>query len=82
MIEFDKKKLETDLLNFTHRNFESPSNCRDIHQIRFYIKELSIKIRDYEGRFNFVPDWAYALLAQYNLAQNRLLHVEFGKAYC
>ncbi len=82
MSNFERKKLETDLVNFTRRNFENPSNCRDLDQIRFYVKELCIKIREYENRFNFVPIQAYTLLAQYNLAQNRLLHVEFRKAYC
>ena len=82
MSNLERKKLESDFINITRRNFESPSDCRDIHQIRFYIKELCIKISDYECLFNFVPDWAYVLLAQYNLAQNRLIHVDFRKAYC
>ena len=82
MSDFERKKLEADLQNFANRNFERPSNCRDIDQIRFYVRELCIKIREYESRFNFVPHQAYSLLAQYNLAQNRLIHVEFRKAYC
>ena len=82
MSDFEKKRLEMDLINFTNRNFERPSNCRDIDQIRFYVKELCTKIREYESRFNFVPSKAYLLLAQYNHAQNRLIHVEFRKAYC
>jgi hypothetical protein len=82
MSDFEKKKLEIDLRNFTTRNFERPSDCRNIDQIRFYIRELCLKIQEYEMRFNFVPSWAYAMLAQYNMAQNRMIGVEFKKAYC
>ena len=82
MSDFEKKKLEIDLRNFTNRNFERPSDCRNIDQIRFYVRELCLKIQEYEIRFSFVPSWAYAMLAQYNIAQNRLLHGEFKKAYC
>ena len=67
--------------NFTQINFESPSNCRNIDQTRFYVRELCVKIEEYESRFNFVPGWAYTLLAQYNLVQNRLIQVEFRRAY-
>ena len=81
MSNFERKKLETDLRNFTERNFESPSNCRNIDQIRFYVRELCVKIEEYESRFNFVPNAAYSLLAQYNLVQNQLIGVEFRKAY-
>ena len=81
MSNFERKKLEMDLRNFTDRNFESPSNCRNIDQIRFYVKELCLKIEEYESRFNFVPSSAYSLLAQYNLVQNQLIHIEFRKAY-
>ena len=82
MSDFERRKLEMDLINFTNLNFERPSNCRDIDQIRFYVRELCLKIKEYESRFNFVPSHAYTLLAQYNLVQNKLIHVEFKKAYC
>ena len=81
MSNFERKKLELDLLKFTNRNFESPSNCRNIDQIRFYVRELCLKIEEYERRFNFVPSSAYSLLAQYNLVQNQLIYVDFKKAY-
>ena len=81
MSNFERKKLELDLLKFTHRNFESPTNCRNIDQIRFYVRELCLKIEEYERRFNFVPTSAYSLLAQYNLVQNQLIYVEFKRAY-
>jgi hypothetical protein len=76
MSEFEKTKLEMALRTFTSRNFVRPSDCRNIAQIRFYIKELCLKIEEYESRFNYVPEWAYSMLAQYNLVQNKLIHVE------
>jgi hypothetical protein len=75
MSEFEKKQLELDLKTFTTRNFVRPSDCRDITQIQFYVRELCLKIEEYESRFNYVPQWAYSLLAQYNLVQNKLIHV-------
>lgn len=81
MSQYELKQLDAALRNFTSKNFESPSNCRNIDQIRFYVRELCLKIEEYENRFNFVPSWAYALLAQYNLMQNRMIEMEFSKAY-
>ena len=81
MSSFERKKLEMELRNFASRNFESPSNCRNIDQIRFYVRELCVKIEEYESRFNFVPSSAYMLLAQYNHVQNRMINTEFKKAY-
>jgi hypothetical protein len=76
MSEFEKRKLEMALKNFTSRNFVRPSDCRNIAQIQFYVRELCLKIEEYESRFNYVPEWAYSMLAQYNLVQNKLMHVE------
>ncbi len=81
MSNFEKKKLEMDLRNFTSRNFERPSDCRNAAQIRFYVRELCNKIEEYERRFNYVPSWAYSLLTQYTIAQNNMVHVEFVKTY-
>jgi hypothetical protein len=81
MSEFEKTKLEIELKNFTTRNFERPSDCRNLDQIRFYVRELCNKIDEYERRFNYVPGWAYSLLAQYNMVQNSMLHTEFRNAY-
>jgi hypothetical protein len=66
---------------FTTRNFERPTNCRNLDQIRFYVKELCSKIEEYESRFNYVPQSVYSMLSQYNMAQNRLIEVEFKNAY-
>ncbi|MGE0772119.1 MAG: hypothetical protein AB7K37_10440 [Cyclobacteriaceae bacterium] len=81
MSHFEKLRLDAELKEFTHRNFEKPTHCRNLEQVRFYVRELCVKIEDYERRFNYVPSWAYALLAQYNLAQNRMIYAEFKKAY-
>ena len=77
----EKLQVEREFKNFTSRDFERPADCRNIDQTRFYVRELCLRIEEYENRFNYVPQWAYSLLAQYNLVQNRILQVEFNKAY-
>lgn len=77
----DRRKVELELRSFTSRNFESPSACRNLDQIRFYVQELCGKIEEYQNRFNYVPNWAYSLLAQYNARQNSMIHLEFKNTY-
>lgn len=77
----NKELVESDLKKFAEMNFEAPGRCRNIDQIRFYISELCIKIKDYEQRFNDVPGWAYTLLAQYSSQQNRLVYLDFKDTY-
>jgi len=81
MNEFERRKIEAEFKIFTLKNFERPSDCRNLEQIRFYVRELCQKIEELEGRFNYVPNWAYALLAQYNARQNGMLHTEFVNTY-
>lgn len=78
---YEHKKLELELRSFTSRNFERPADCRNLDQIRFYVKELCDKIEEYNSRFNYVPEWAYALLAQYNAHQNKFIQREFRNTY-
>jgi hypothetical protein len=80
MSEYEKVKLESDLKSFTARNFVRPADCQNVTQIQFYVRELCLKIDEYESMFNYVPGWAYGLLAQYNLKQNKLVQVEFKSA--
>lgn len=82
MSDFEKKKLDMELSLFTRKNFEKPSDCKNLDQIRFYVKELCVKIEEFEKRFNYVPAYAYTLLSQYNTVQNRLLNSEFRSTYC
>ncbi len=77
MSEFEKKHLELEVKNFASRNFVRPSECRNLDQIRFYIRELCDKIEDYRRRFNYVPSTAYSLLSQYNSRQNSMLYQDF-----
>jgi hypothetical protein len=81
MSDYEKKKLDADLKKFANRNFELPSNCKNMEQIRFYVRELCQKIDEYQTRFNYVPEWAYEMLVQYNQVQNRILLINFQKAY-
>ncbi|RAW00321.1 hypothetical protein [Pseudochryseolinea flava] len=81
MSEFEKKSLEMELKVFASKNFERPTDCRNLDQIRFYIRELCMKIEEYQKHFNYVPGVAYALLAQYNAQQNTIIHKEFLRTY-
>ncbi len=81
MKNINQHQLELELRRFTSRNFEKPSECRNLEQIRYYVRELCEKIKDYERRFNYVPSWAYALLAQYNARQHAMIHREFVRCY-
>jgi len=81
MSDYEKLKLEIELKNFASKNFVKPSDCRNIDQIRFYIRELCTKIEEYERRFNYVPQSIYSLLANYNRVQSNMIYVEFRNTY-
>lgn len=81
MSEFEKRSIEQELKRFASRNFVRPSNCRNLEQIRFYIRELCIMIEEYKERFNYVPTTAYSLLSEYNSKQNSMLYREFLSNY-
>lgn len=82
MSEYEKKTIDAEIRRFTTRNFERPSDCRNPEQIRYYIAELCQKIEECRKRFNYVPNWVYVLLAQYNARQNNMVHTEFRRSYC
>lgn len=73
MSDLERKNIEQELKSFTSRNFERPSDCKNLDQVRFYVRELCTKIEELEARFNYAPQWAYSLLAQYNSRQNSML---------
>lgn len=81
MSAYEMKKLEMELKAFVSRNFEKPTNCKNLDQIRFYVKELCAKIEELELSSNYVPEFAYTLLAQYNSRQNVLINSEFKNSY-
>lgn len=81
MTPWERKKLEIELKTFTSKNFVAPSGCDNLEQIRFYIKELCLKIEEYQIKYGFVPGNAYSLLAQYNSRQNAMLNKEFSRTY-
>jgi len=81
MSDFEKKQLEKEFNNFTKKNFEAPRRCKNLDQIRYYVKELSLKMDEFKKRFNFVPQHAYTLLSQYNSLQNKMVLTNFQQAY-
>lgn len=81
MTDYEKTKLDVAFRSFTIRNFEKPNDCRNLNQLRYYVRELCLKIEEYDTKFHYVPEWAYALLTQYNQKQNSLLLQDFHKTY-
>jgi hypothetical protein len=81
MTHVDRKKVESELNAFALRNFEKPADCKDLEQIRFYVRELCIKIEELEKRFEYVPNSAYQLLAQYNRKQNFIINQDLSNLY-
>ena len=81
MSDYEKKQLEKEFKEFTSKHFEMPARCKNLGQIQFYVKEISLKITEYKTRFNHVPKYAYVLLSDYNMIQNRLIFRNFQKEY-
>lgn len=81
MSNYEKTQLEKNFKKFTKRHFESPSRCKNLGQIQFYVKELALKIEEFRSRFNYVPKAAYVLLSEYNAFQNKLIFNNFQKTY-
>jgi hypothetical protein len=81
MTPAEQWQIETNLKAFTFRNFERPADCKNLEQIRFYVRELCLKIEELESKFSYVPQWAYTLLAQYNARQNAILLGDFKQVY-
>lgn len=75
------RELDMNFKRFTEKNFEKPSRCNNLEQARFYVRELSGMIRDFRTKFDYVPQSAYQLLAQYNQIQNRMLFNDFKNTY-
>ncbi len=81
MSEFERKKIEMELRAFINKNFEKPGECRNPEQVRFYIRELCTRIEELKNRFDYVPESAYALLAQYTARQKSFVYRDFVSSY-
>ena len=81
MNDYYRKRSEIEWKDFIHSNFEKPSACRNLEQIRYYIHEITHRIAAEKKVNGYVPDWAYTILAQYNEAQNKILLADFMKTY-
>ena len=81
MSNYEKKQLERAFSQYTKKNFEAPKRCKNLDQIRYYVKELSLKMEEFNNRFNYVPQKAYTLLSQYNSLQNKMVFANFQEAY-
>lgn len=81
MTGFEKKRLEFDFFGFVKKNFVKPQQCKNIEELQFYVKELSDKIEQMKGRYDYVPEAAYKLLSEYNRLQNKMLFAQFKNTY-
>lgn len=81
MKTYDKKRLDRQFEMFTKKNFEKPSRCKNLDEIRFYVQELSFEIEQLKKEFNYVPNSAYELLSQYNRLQNKMVFAHFKNTY-
>jgi hypothetical protein len=82
MSSHEMRQVEIELKRFTSHNFAPPTACRNLDQIRTYVRMLCLKIEDLEKRFNYVPESAYVLLAKYNARQNKVINQKFRQTYC
>ena len=82
MSDYERKKIDLELRSFVSKHLEKPANCQNFEQIRFYITELAARIEALQHAFDYVPEWAYSMLAQYNEKQNSFLLGEFRSTYC
>jgi hypothetical protein len=73
MTPYEQKKLDMEFRSYLSENFDKPSDCRDLDQLRLYINALCNKIEEYSMRYNYVPGTAYWHLTEYNSRQNQLV---------
>ena len=78
---YEKKQLEIDFKRFTRKHFEKPSKFKNLQQVQFYVREIALKIEEFEQRFNYVPKTAYVLLSEYNASQNKMIFNNFQQSY-
>lgn len=81
MSDLEKRRIDREFELFAMRNFEKPRKCKNLDQVRFYLNEVASKVQELEVQFNYVPESAYQLLAQYNTLHNTLVFKEFKNSY-
>lgn len=81
MSDLEKRRIDREFEIFSMRNFEKPKKCKNLDQVRFYLQEVSAKVQEFKSQFNYVPDSAYQLLAQYNALLNSMVLTEFKNTY-
>lgn len=80
MTPFQKRLIEAEFRQFTGRHFVKPKDCKNHQQVSYYIHELCIRIEELRQN-EYVPDFAYQLLAEYQARQNGMVLKEFIASY-
>ena len=60
-----KRSLYRKFRALLSRNFEMPRQCKNTHQVQFYMDELHVHIQYYRHTFNYVPNIAFYLMREY-----------------
>ena len=81
MSDLEKRRIDREFELFAMRNFEKPRKCKNLDQVRFYLQEVANKVQDFKAEFDYVPQRAYELLAQYNALHNSMVFAEFKNTY-
>lgn len=81
MSSLEKKRIDRAFQLFAVRNFEKPKRCKNVEQVRFYLKELTETVKKYEDEFSYVPGEAYKLLSEYNSLHNSMVFEHFKNTY-
>ncbi len=81
MNTFEQKLIDNDFRKFTSLNFEQPKRCKSLGQLQYYVRELTQKIKELKSRFNYVPEKAFILLAEYNRKLNSLIFKNYQEVY-
>ena len=77
----ERRKIELELRNLISESLQKPSECKNLEQIRYCIQQVCLRIEQLEAESHTVPQWLYALLAQYNARQNSILLADFIQTY-
>ncbi|HEY0742475.1 MAG TPA: hypothetical protein VGD40_13465 [Chryseosolibacter sp.] len=81
MTNYQRQKIDIELKAFVSSHLKKPSSCYRSSDIRLYINALTQKIQALEELFNYAPDWAYAMLAEYAMKLNTFVSKEFTRSY-
>lgn len=70
-----------DTLNASFTQSENPLQCKTDEDIRFYVRDLCLKIEALEERLEYVPSSSCTFLAEYHTLQSPSTIKNFAENY-